>query len=40
MSVVNNTGVNYSLYYNDSSLYKKIAACNLHNPPDAKVIAC
>jgi spore coat protein CotH len=30
----------YSLYYNDSSLYKKIAACNLHNPPDAKVIAC
>lgn len=30
----------YSLYYNDSSLYKKIAACNLYNPPDAKVIAC
>ena len=30
----------YSLYYNDSALYKKIAACNLHNPPDAKVIAC
>ena len=30
----------YSLYYNDSSLYKKIAACNLHNPPDAKVLAC
>ena len=30
----------YSLYYSDSSLYKKIAACNLHNPPDAKVIAC
>jgi hypothetical protein len=30
----------YSLYYSDSSLYKKIAACNLHNPPDAKVLAC
>ena len=30
----------YSLYYGDSSLFKKIAACNLHNPPDAKVIAC
>jgi hypothetical protein len=30
----------YSLYYNDGSLYKKIASCNLHNPPDAKVIAC
>ena len=30
----------YSLYYTDSSLYKKIAACNLHNPPDAKVLAC
>ena len=31
---------NYSLYYSDSSRYKKIASCNLHNPPDAKVIAC
>jgi hypothetical protein len=30
----------YSLYYSDSSLYKKLAPCNLYNPPDAKVIAC
>ena len=36
------TGItpDYSKYYSDSSLYKKIAACNLYNPPDAKVIAC
>jgi len=30
----------YSLYYNDSSLYNKKASCNLYNPRDAKVIAC
>jgi hypothetical protein len=36
------TGItpDYSLYYSDSSKFKKIAPCNLHNPPDAKVIAC
>jgi hypothetical protein len=30
----------YSLYYGDSTLFKKKQACNLHNPPDAVVIAC
>ena len=30
----------YDLYYNDSTLFHKKAECNLHNPPDAKVIAC
>ncbi len=39
-SILNGFTPDYSLYYNDSSLYKKIAACNLYNPPDAKVIAC
>ena len=39
-TILNGFTPDYSLYYNDSSLYKKIAACNLYNPPDAKVIAC
>jgi hypothetical protein len=30
----------YSLYYGDSTLFKKKQACYLHNPPDSKVIAC
>ena len=39
-SVLNGFTPDYSKYYSDSSLYKKKAACNLHNPPDAKIIAC
>jgi len=39
-SFINGITPSYSKYYNDSKLYKKLAACNLHNPPDAKVIAC
>ena len=39
-SVLNGITPDYSKYYSDSSLYKKKAACNLYNPPDAKVIAC
>ena len=30
----------YDIYYNDSTLFNKKAACNLYNPPDAKIIAC
>ena len=30
----------YSLYYGDSTLFKKKQACYLHNPKDSKVIAC
>jgi hypothetical protein len=30
----------YTIYYNDSTLFNKKAACNLYNPKDAKVIAC
>ncbi len=37
---VNGFTPGYDIYYNDSTLYKKKASCNLHNPPDAKVIAC
>ena len=39
-SVLNGFTPDYSKYYSDSSLYKKKAACNLYDPPDAKVIAC
>ena len=39
-NVINGFTPGYDIYYNDSNLYKKKAACNLHNPPDAKVIAC
>jgi hypothetical protein len=37
---VNGFTPGYDIYYGDSTLYKKKAACNLYNPPDAKVIAC
>jgi hypothetical protein len=30
----------YDIYYGDSTLFRRKAACNLHNPVDAKVIAC
>ena len=39
-NLINGFTPGYDIYYNDSTLYKKKAACNLHNPPDAKVIAC
>ena len=39
-NVINGFTPGYDIYYNDSTLYNKKAACNLHNPPDAKVIAC
>ena len=39
-NVVNGFTPGYDIFYNDSTLFTKKAACNLYNPNDAKVIAC
>jgi len=39
-NIINGFTPGYDIYYGDTTLYRKKAACNLHNPPDAKVIAC
>jgi predicted P-loop ATPase len=39
-NIINGFTPDYAIYYNDSTLYRKKAACKLYNPPDAKIIAC
>jgi hypothetical protein len=39
-NIINGFTPDYAIYYNDSTLYRKKAACRLYNPPDAKIIAC
>jgi hypothetical protein len=39
-NVINGFTPGYDIFYNDSTLFNKKAACNLNNPNDAKVIAC
>ena len=37
---INGITIGYDIYYNDSSLFRKKKMCNMHNPRDAKIIAC
>lgn len=39
-NIINGFTPDYAIYYNDSTLYRKKAACKTYNPPDAKTIAC